>query len=170
MDSIRTAVHTASDLLDAVTRVATIITTVAFTLLVFVSVLTRYVFEHPILFAQEVSKLLFVWSAFLAATIAFRRKAHIRFEFLNHRFGRRGLLATDLLLYVFSIVLFAIVFVHGIRFTRIVWPTILPVLTVSQGWLYVPVVVTAVIFIVHSLRLGLDTIAEFRSSASGGAE
>ena len=159
-----------SDGLDYSMRGLTILTTGAFTIIVFVSVLTRYVFSYPILWSQEVSKLLFIWSAFLAATIAFKKKSHIRFEFLNQVLGPKGTALTDTILYASSLLLFAVLFFQGIKFARIVWPTILPVLTFSQGWLYVSVIVTSVVFWIHSLRLLIESIQNLKAALSGTGE
>jgi TRAP-type C4-dicarboxylate transport system permease small subunit len=69
-----------SSALDTSASVVTIISAIAFALLIFVAVLSRYVFHFSLIFSVEISKLLFVWSAFLAATIGFKRKSHIMFN------------------------------------------------------------------------------------------
>lgn len=163
MSRVFGALTALSDGIDRVVRIATILTAGSFATLVFVSVLTRYVFSFPIIWSQEVSKLLFIWSAFLASTVAYRQKSHIRFEFINEMIGPRGTAITDALLYLAALVLFGIVFIHGIAFTKIVWPTVFPVIELSQGWLYVPVVATAVIFWIHSVRLLAESISELRT-------
>lgn len=170
MGFLFTGLRRLSDGLDHAMRGLTILTTGAFTIIVFVSVLTRYVFSYPILWSQEVSKLLFIWSAFLAATIAFKKKSHIRFEFLNEVFGPKGTAITDIILYASSLLLFTVLFFQGIKFARIVWPTILPVLTFSQGWLYVSVIVTSVVFWIHSLRLLVESIQDLKAPLHGAGE
>jgi len=155
-----------SETVDEIVRWVTIALTLGFTLLIFVSVLTRYVFSYPIFWSQEVSKLLFIWGAFLAATLAFKRHSHIRFEFLNNVLGPRGLAITDLILYVSCLGFFSIILEQSIGFTRIVWATYFPVLEMSQGWLYVSVIVSAVIFLIHSVRLLFDSVENVKTAFS----
>ena len=158
---MRNGIHQASLYVDKAVRWATVVLGGSFTLLVFLSVLTRYVFNAPILFSQEVSKLLFIWSAFLAATIAFRGHQHIRFEFLDAILKPKGKAITDILLYSACLVFFVVVGVNAVKFTRIIWGTSLPVLKMSQGWLYVSVIVSSVIFLLHSIDLLISSIEEF---------
>ena len=161
-------IHGISDWTDSLIRAVTVVTAGSFTLLVFISVLTRYVFATPIMSSQEISKLLFVWSAFLAATIAYKRHSHIRFEFLNRMLGPKGLALTDFLFYGVSFVFFLVILVKSIEFTGIVWPTFLPVLNMSQGWLYMAVVVSSVVFLIHTVSLFLGTVERLRESFVGG--
>jgi len=158
---MRTFVGRFSEIVDRLVRIITVALAAGFTLLIFTSVLTRYVFNHPIMFSQEVSKLLFIWSAFLSATIAFRKHLHIRFEFLNSVLGEKGKIITDLILYVTCLVFFSVVFFYSIQWTRIIWGTYLPVLELSQGWLYVSVIVSSAIFFVHSLELLFQTVERY---------
>lgn len=155
---LRKVVKKTSSLLDVSASVVIIVSAIAFALLIFVAVLSRYVFRTSLIFSVEISKLLFVWSAFLAATVGFKRKSHIRFEFLNNLLGPRGLVATDILLYASSVVFFQVILSYSVRFTRIIWGTSLPVLGLSQGWLYVSVIVSSIIFIIHALDLLIDAV------------
>lgn len=159
---MRTFIGRISEVVDKIVRVATVVLAAGFTLLIFTSVMTRYVFNHPIMFSQEVSKLLFIWSAFLSATIAFRKHQHIRFEFLNSLLGNKGKVITDLILYIACLIFFLLIFYYSIQWTRIIWGTYLPVLELSQGWLYVSVIVSSFIFFVHSVELLFQTLEAFR--------
>lgn len=150
--------------LDWLIRVLVVITTTCFTALIFAAVLTRYVLNISIIWSVEMSKLLFIWSAFLSATVAFRRKAHIRFEFLNQVLGPRGIALTDIVFYLSALILFRIFIVYGTRFARIVWGTTLPVMDVSQGWLYVPVVFSGIVMAIHSLPMLGQSVVAFITS------
>lgn len=149
-----------SDGLNRAVRGAVFLSTAAFTILIFSAVVARYLLQHPLIFSVEISKLLFVWSAFLAATVGYKEKLHIRFEFLNNIFRPLGVRITEAVIRVGGGVFFAVVLVRSVDFTRIVWPTYFPVLNLSQGWLYVSVVVSMGILLVHSVDLSLEAIAD----------
>lgn len=138
----------------------TITTTILFLLIVFIGVISRYVLGASLIFSVELSKMLFVWSCFLAATIAYKQKCHIRFEFLNQIFGNRGLALTDMLLYVCSLAFFTLVLKYAIDFTKIIWKTYLPVMNLSQGWLYMAVVISSGVFILHTINLLIESLKE----------
>lgn len=52
------------------------------TVSVFLQVLIRFVFKFPIPWTEEVSRIAFVYTIFIGATIAVREKAHINVDFL----------------------------------------------------------------------------------------
>lgn len=145
--------------LDRMMRIGTALLTAGFTALIFVTVLSRYVFNFSILFSQEVSKLLFIWSCFLAATIAYKQMAHIRFEFAESFLGPKGVLVTDVLIHALSLVFFGLIFGESISFVRQIWETYFPLIGISQGWLYVSVLMASIIFLVHNLSFLIDSLA-----------
>lgn len=161
--SLRKGIATISNVLNRVVRRCVFLFTLTFALLLFTSVLFRYVIKHPLIFSVEVAKLLFIWSAFLAVTIGYKEKVHIRFEFLNRWLKPMGVACTEVLIRVTSGIFFALVLVYAIQFTRAVWPTFFPVLNMSQGWIYVSVIISMVILIVHSVDLSIEAICELQS-------
>ena len=53
--------------------------------LVFVNVVTRYVFNFSIIWAEEVSQYLMIWIAYLGAGLALREGRHVAVEMLQDR-------------------------------------------------------------------------------------
>jgi TRAP-type C4-dicarboxylate transport system permease small subunit len=140
-----------SDLVNKLSSLIVIISTALFACLVFISVVFRYAFNHSILYSVELSKLLFIWSCFFAATIAFKNNNHIRFEFITSKIGKKGVVVTDYLIYASSLLFFTVLLVNSIEFTAAIWNTQFPILGYSQGWNYVPVILSSILFIIHSL-------------------
>ncbi len=148
--------------LDRFMRICTVLLTTGFTLLIFITVLSRYVFNFSILLSQEVSKLLFIWSCFFAATIAYKQMAHIRFEFAGSFLGKKGVLVTDVFIHALSLVFFGLIFVESISYVCQIWQTYFPLIGISQGWLYVSVLITSIIFLVHNFSFFIDSLASLK--------
>jgi TRAP-type C4-dicarboxylate transport system permease small subunit len=148
--------------LDRIMRICTALLTAGFTVLIFVTVLSRYVFNFSILFSQEVSKLLFIWSCFFAATIAYKQMAHIRFEFSESFLGRKGVLATDVLIHALSLVFFGLICGESVSYVRQIWETYFPLIGISQGWLYVSVLIASIIFLVHNISFLIESLTSLR--------
>src|SRR6202171_6536648 len=53
---------------------------------VFGGVVARYVFNHPLIWSDELASILFLWLAMLGAVIAFRRDEHMRMTAAVGRF------------------------------------------------------------------------------------
>jgi TRAP-type transport system small permease protein len=64
---------------------STALATTGFIVFVLVGVITRYLTKTPILSFVELSRLFFVWACFLAAILAYRRKAHIAITFITDK-------------------------------------------------------------------------------------
>ena len=53
-------------------------------------VVARYVFVAPTIWAEEMSRLVFIWASFLPLATLFRRRAHIEIHVLVDRLGPAG--------------------------------------------------------------------------------
>lgn len=158
MINIRAFLAHLSKTLNDLVKLLTVVLTAGFTVVVFVSVLTRYVFNYPIIWSVEMSKLFFVWSCFLAATIAYKQQLHIRFEFTERILGPRGIKITDVGIHLLSFLFFGRVFLQSLTFIQSIWQTYFPVLNISQGWLYVSVAVSMGICLIHCLMLFVESL------------
>ncbi|MFQ3621308.1 MAG: TRAP transporter small permease [Spirochaetales bacterium] len=161
--NMKNIVRAVSINLNQAIRFCVFISSLAFAGLIFVSVIFRYIIKHPLIFSVEIAKLLFIWSAFLGVTIGYREKSHIRFEFLKTLLKQRGMIITEVIVRTCSLFFFVIVLFQAIKFTQIVWPTFFPVLNLSQGWLYVSVIVSMIVLIIHSLDLSIEAVETYKS-------
>jgi TRAP-type C4-dicarboxylate transport system permease small subunit len=150
--------------LDRLMRFGTALLTAGFTVLIFVTVLSRYVFNFSILFSQEVSRLLFIWCCFFAATVAYKQMAHIRFEFAASFLGKRGVLISDVFIHALSLVFFGLIFGESISFVHQIWETYFPLIGISQGWLYASVLIASVIFLVHNLSFFVNSLFSLKQA------
>lgn len=55
------------------------------TLIMFLQVLFRYVFNNSLTWSEEISKFIFIWITFLGAVICFRDGIHLKVDFLSER-------------------------------------------------------------------------------------
>lgn len=77
--------------------------------LVFGNVVLRYVFNSGIAWAEEISRLMFVWLIFLGAILALRRHAHLGVELLQAKlpmWARRSCAVVSHLLMLYGLSLF----------------------------------------------------------------
>jgi tripartite ATP-independent transporter DctM subunit len=59
------------------------------TLILFAGVVSRYVFQHPLTWSDELASILFLWLAMLGAVVAYRRVEHMRMGALIANAGPR---------------------------------------------------------------------------------
>jgi TRAP-type C4-dicarboxylate transport system permease small subunit len=63
---------------------------VAEIVILFVGIVARYAFHHPLIWSDELASLLFLWLAMLGAALALRRNEHMRMTALVNRAGVRA--------------------------------------------------------------------------------
>ncbi len=119
------------------------------TTLVFVNVVTRYVFNFSIIWAEEVSQYLMIWIAYLAAGLALREGRHVALEILHDHLpaplSRRVRVAVGVLVLAFL----GMVTVLGFQFALFVWDQETPVLNISLGIPCLAIPIGSLLFAAH---------------------
>jgi TRAP-type transport system small permease protein len=117
--------------------------------LVFVNVVTRYVLNFSIIWAEEVSQYLMIWIAYLGAGLALREGRHVAVEMLQDRLPTT--LCRTLRMAVGGLVLafLGIVTVLGFQFAVFVWNQETPVLNISLGIPSLAIPIGALLFALH---------------------
>ncbi|MCG8354567.1 MAG: TRAP transporter small permease [Kiloniellales bacterium] len=121
--------------------------------MIFLQVIMRYVFSHPLSWTDEVAVYCMVWSVYLGGSLAVRERAHIRVLNGIRAFGGR----TSLALIVLSDSLWAAINLlliwQGLVLEISFWeqPYISPALGIDQKW---PYLIVPFGFALMTLRLG----------------
>ena len=131
------------------------------------AVLGRYVsFISDPHWSEEIVLTFMVYMAVLSATLAIRKRSHIRMTAFDKYLPRKALVALDLLADIAVLVLGVILVVQG---AKIVSPTgniakfakYSSIPTLSQTWMYLPVAVAGVGMILFELEQVFLRIEEF---------
>jgi TRAP-type C4-dicarboxylate transport system permease small subunit len=118
-------------------------------LLVFMNVVSRYIFNHSIIWAEEVSQYLMVWVAFLGAGLALRQGRHVAIEILQDRLPSKARRMTRHLVALLLILFMGILIILGFQFARFAWDQETPVLNIPQGIPYLAVPIGALLLMTH---------------------
>ena len=122
--------------------------------LVVANVFARYILEIGILWAEELSRLAFVWVVFLGSYVALCRKGHMAMEIgvqqLPVASRRRVLIASRYLVLIF---LAALVFAGAkLVMTTVGFGRQSPILGISAAWGYLSVPVSAALMFLEVMR------------------
>lgn len=105
--------------------------------LVNVQIVCRFVLSISVPWTEEVSRLVFVWLAFLGAALGAREGTLIVIDTLPEIVGPRWKMWADPLVRLFSLVVILVMFVGSIPLVQSVWPTTLSTVDwISNGWAY----------------------------------
>jgi TRAP-type C4-dicarboxylate transport system permease small subunit len=141
----------ALNVVDWIVAALVILAMAAMVALVTVQVGLRYGLNQSIDWADEVSRVLFVWSIFLAIPLGIKRGVHVNIALLTERLpagARRGIFRAGSML---AMVLMAAVAWQTGLLIRDQWDEPMATLDISAGLFMVPILVCAVHSLLHLL-------------------
>jgi TRAP-type transport system small permease protein len=133
-----------------------------FTVSVFLQVLIRFVFKYPLPWTEEVSRIAFVYTIFIGATIAVREKAHLNVDFLLVVLPRRVARAVTLLGTALVAIFLLFVTWQGIEFVRQTGVQVTPVMQVPFRYLYLVIPSCGALMLAYLILAAVD---EWRAGA-----
>jgi len=128
---------------------------------VFLQVLSRYVFHHPFDWPEELARYLFVWVAMLGATLALSRGAHFSINALVKRLSPRGRVRAAVLAHLCIGGFLLLIAINGFRLALRVQGQPSPAMEISMTYPYLAIPVSATLML-------LFTLAELRNLAGKG--
>lgn len=139
-------------ILSAVSAVTAILAGLLATL-VMVNVAGRYLFGTGLTWAEELSRLLFVWTVFLGAYIALCRKGHMAIVMVVDRMPPQLRRVVALVSWVLVLAFICVIAFTGFRLALATWGfgRMTPILRISAAWGYLAVPVSAVLMILPLL-------------------
>lgn len=130
------------------------------TVLVFVSVLLRYIFNNPVTWSEELASLLFAWLTFLGAYVGFRTRSHILIDTLVIYLPTMLQGALARVVNVCVLALLALMLWQGLSLTITTWSLEFPAMEISRGYLYVSLPLGALLMILAIVMTWGDPNAE----------
>ena len=157
----------ALDLLDRAITVALLVAVAVMVGVVSAQVALRYGFNQSIDWADEVSRLAFVWSIFLAIPLGVRQGAHIGIDVVVLKFPTPVQRLLRRLAALVSALMMGAIAWAALGVAREQWDELMSTLDWSVGWFIVPVGLGAALSALHLLRIAVQGPP---AAATGSAE
>ena len=126
-----------------------VILTIAMTVVVFLQVTNRYIFNNPLSWTEEVARFLFVWITFLGAFIALKSKAHISVNSFVALFSTRTRTILENVVIFLTIVYLLFLIQLGFRIVYETADSVSPALNIPYAYLYLSIPVSAILMLSH---------------------
>lgn len=154
------------ELLDGLVTKAIVVIMGVMVAVVSAQVALRYGLNDSIDWADEISRLCFVWSIFLAIPLGIKRGAHIGIELLTVHLPARvqGMLYRAMV--ALSILLMALIMAEAFVLTLDQWDEPMPTVNASVAWFMVPVCFGAAHSVLHLIRLAVRGAPVKRSAVT----
>jgi TRAP-type C4-dicarboxylate transport system permease small subunit len=120
--------------------------------LVNVQIVCRFVLAISVPWTEEVSRLLFIWLAYLGAAIGLREGTLIVIDTVPELLGAPARRVLDPLVRLVSLAVVLFMFAASIPLVRSVWPTTLATVDwISNGWAYLAFTASFGLMILYSV-------------------
>jgi TRAP-type C4-dicarboxylate transport system permease small subunit len=110
------------------------------TVLIFIQVIFRYLFNQPLAWSEELARFLFIWMTFVAGVVAARRGQHIRVELIVDRLPRAGKKTIGVFAHLVSVVFFGIISYYCISLWDKLDAQLSPALLLPMSYVYLGII------------------------------
>jgi len=139
--------------------VITCLTLSACTILVNANIFTRYLFNTPIYWAEEVATSLFIWTVFIGSAYAYRIHAHLGVDILVKMLPEKAKKGVGLVIKLIEITVLAMLFYVAAQYVMNSWHRVTDVLMMPRWYFSIAVpigfgwsLLYAVYFFIQDLR------------------
>src|SRR5690349_12282752 len=129
----------------------------AMALIVFANVALRFLTDHSILWAEEVSRYAMIWLTFLGAGLVLRHGGHIGIDALQTRFPRRAVMIRTLIFALLLLFCGSMAWI-GTQYAVLAWTQTTPVLQIPVGFVYLALPIGFALLIAHLLLMASSYI------------
>jgi len=127
-------------------------------LLVFVNVVSRYVFNYSIIWVEELTQYQMIWIAYLGAGLAFREGRHVAVDTIQDLLPARLRRFVRILIW-FAIAAFLVTLtILGFQIAAFTWNQETPVMNIPTGIPYLAIPIGAAVFLLHAILFWRDFV------------
>lgn len=127
-------------------------------LLIFIQVVCRYVFNYSLYWSEELARYILIWITFLGAAVGFKRKAHMGIDFLYKSVNPRTRYVFTLLSDIFILILSFIMAVYGTLLAVFVRFQLSAALLIPMTLPYFSLALGGVLIFIHSASFFMEDI------------
>ena len=147
-----------SDFLNEVTKMLGIMCLLGMVVIIMINAILRYAFNISLIWAYDVLRILMVGLVFFCTCLVYYKKEHIRFVIVYEMYGDGFRKIFNILVYLASIILFAVLGAKGMELSTSLWSTKLASSGISNFWLYIFFALSMFVLIVHAVRFIIEEI------------
>ncbi|MFD1385950.1 TRAP transporter small permease [Oceanobacillus oncorhynchi subsp. oncorhynchi] len=137
------------------------ITVAAFVLaigIMFVQIISRYFFQSPFMWAEEIARLLFVWIVYLGVPVAIKRHANIAVDYFIQYLPEVMNKRLKVVLYIVAAVFSLIIAYFGMLMILQNMHMTIRTLPISQAVWYLPIVLGFLMMAINFIRVIPDIL------------
>lgn len=136
--------------------------------LVFTNVVSRYLFNHSFVWAEEISRYMMIWVGFLGSGLVLRIGAHIAVDVFQDLMPRRVAQAMRLAVLTVMLVCIGAMGWLGVQYVAFAWGQETPVLNWNFGLIYLVIPIGAALMLLHLAWIAVPFVRDREFRKDGG--
>jgi len=143
------------------------------TLITVAQVVTRYGFNHPLTWPEELSTLLLVWITFVGASLLLKREQHIEIDFFTNYFSKKAQKVISLINYFLMFIFLVVVSYGAYKLQALQARHYTVALRIPKNFFSLSLLVTGIsmcFFLVFAFLRRLKRLPDFQEEKKGEAE
>jgi len=145
---------------DLLARIVCVPTTAGFFIILLLQVFFRYVLKSSLAWYTELIKIVFLWSLFLAFTIALKSGDHVTFKFLFDRLPRTVQKWLAFVCQFLALGFFIFMVWGGFKQFNFISPSIFEILGISEKWAVLSFPIAGIIMTIHTIDTIMKSLAD----------
>ncbi|MDB5055341.1 MAG: dicarboxylate transporter, DctM subunit [Bacilli bacterium] len=133
------------------TRIITIALIFLMVLVIFLQVISRYVFNHSLPWSEELARYLFIWLALLGAALGIYKRTHPNIDIIVNYLSKSIQLQLHRAKCIISCSFFIVLFLHGYQATVSSWEANSAAMQISMGWPTLAIPTSALLMFLFTL-------------------
>lgn len=141
-------------------EVVSVVVLVFVTIIVFVSVASRYVFKAPLEWSEEIARYSFIWVVFLGIALAEKSGDHFRIAYFIEKFPARVRIVVEIVLNILIFGALYMLLFEGINYYNQGKSGLSTVVLMPLNYIYVALPISVVLTILNRVETFILTMAE----------
>ncbi|WP_319560222.1 TRAP transporter small permease [Marispirochaeta sp.] len=160
----------AFSVLNKIIEVTSVVILVLVSLVVFYSVLLRYVFKSPLAWSEEVARYMFIWMVFLGFSIAEKSGDHFRIEVFIEMVTPKVRLIIEIFLNILIFYALFVLFQEGMNYYQQGKSGLSTILEMPLNLIYIALPISMVLTFMNRIDTAQKQIRALLSQIKGEAE
>ncbi|QTL99452.1 TRAP transporter small permease subunit [Iocasia frigidifontis] len=115
-------------------------------------VLGRYVFNSPLFFAEELSRICFIWIVMICASVGIRSDSHTKVTYFASKLPVKCQTVLEIINHLLVIYFFCIVIYYGVNLSVRTWTIPTAAMRWSWGLIYLSAPIGGILALINSVR------------------
>ncbi len=121
--------------------------------IIFLQVVSRYLFNHSFEWSEELARFLFVWTVFIGSALIIGDKGHMAVKLLAEKLkGRTSGFILKIFTELCSLVFILILIFQGAKMTKVMMFQTSPALGVPMGYVYSIIPISGVLMLLYFIK------------------